>query len=95
MGILLKDGTIYQMNDQDHTYFQDLYPKVDIDQELRNMEGWAYSNPSRRKTRRGAKKFINSWLCRVNKEKPLERNTGRSTRDTSLEEDLTNTEWAY
>ena len=41
-----------------------LYPAVDVVQELRKIRGWCLANPSRRKTRRGVKAFINSWLCR-------------------------------
>ena len=37
---------------------------MDIDQELRNIRGWCLANPSRRKTKRGVKAFINSWLSR-------------------------------
>lgn len=39
-----------------------LYPAVDIRQELRNMFGWLESNPSKRKTPNGIKKFITTWL---------------------------------
>lgn len=29
------------------------------------MKGWLNANPARRKTKRGAKRFINSWLARA------------------------------
>lgn len=41
-----------------------LYPAVDVIQQLRNMKGWLDANPTKRKTRRGIEKFINSWLAR-------------------------------
>ena len=41
-----------------------LYPAVDVMQELRKMKGWCDSNPAKRKTRRGIKRFINNWLSR-------------------------------
>lgn len=41
-----------------------LYPAVDIQQELRNMVGWLESNPTKRKTPNGIKKFITTWLQR-------------------------------
>ena len=28
------------------------------------MRGWCLANPSKRKTKRGVKKFINNWLSR-------------------------------
>ena len=58
---------------QHHTYtvrqselyeLRDLYPSVDIAQQLRNMIGWCQANPTRQKTRSGIKRFIHAWLCR-------------------------------
>ena len=93
MEILLKNGTTYELSDEDYIFFQNHYPDIDIDKELREMEAWTFSNPQKRKTRRGAKTFINAWLCRSSKRKPLERSTGR-TRDRSIEQDLTDRSWA-
>lgn len=93
MELLLKDNTTYTLSDEDYIFFQNHYPDLDIDTEFREMEAWTYSNPSKRKTRRGAKSFINAWLCRTSKRKPLERST-RRTRDISLQEMLTDTSWA-
>lgn len=45
--------------------YKSLYPAVNIDQELRAMIGWLDANPSRRKTKTGIAKFINSWLARA------------------------------
>jgi hypothetical protein len=42
----------------------ELYPAVDIRQELRNMCGWLESNPKKRKTPNGIRKFITTWLQR-------------------------------
>jgi len=95
MGILLKDGTTYELSAQDYIFFQNHYPDVDIDEQFRKMESWCYCNPERRKTRRGAKSFINAWLCRANKRKPLETTTGaRRTRDISFKDMLNDTSWA-
>ncbi len=45
--------------------YEQLYPAVDVRQELRNMKGWCISNPSRRKTKRGVRRFINTWLTKT------------------------------
>ena len=29
------------------------------------MRGWCLANPTRRKTRRGVRRFINGWLAKV------------------------------
>lgn len=44
--------------------WQELYPAVNIEQELRKMKGWLNANPKKRKTRRGITRFINGWLSR-------------------------------
>lgn len=33
-------------------------------QELRKMRGWLDANPTKRKTSRGIRRFVNSWLSR-------------------------------
>lgn len=60
--LLLKGGTEYILTKSDINAWQELYPAVDIGQEFRKMKAWLYSNPERRKTRKGIKRFINSWL---------------------------------
>ena len=44
--------------------FEDLYPAVDVRQQIRAMKGWLLAKPERRKTRKGMMAFINSWLAR-------------------------------
>lgn len=41
-----------------------LYPAVDIEQEIRKAKGWLDSNPTKRKTYGGMKRFVNGWLSR-------------------------------
>jgi len=41
-----------------------IYPSVNIGQELNNMRGWLNANPTKKKTKTGINKFINSWLSR-------------------------------
>jgi uncharacterized protein YdaU (DUF1376 family) len=61
----------YQVTDQDVFEFRELYPAVNIEQELRAMRGWAIANKTKRKTHGGMARFVNSWLAR-------EQNKGRS-----------------
>lgn len=44
--------------------WRNLYPKVDIEQALRNIRGWNLSHPKERKTRQGILKHITGWLAR-------------------------------
>lgn len=60
----LNDGTEHPVTKDDFDKYVDLYPSVDVMQQLRNMYGWLDGNPSRRKTKGGIKRFISSWLAR-------------------------------
>ena len=62
--IILNDKSFYDVMPDDYSRWCELYPNVDVMQALRNMVGWCESNPTKRKTRRGIKSFITSWLSR-------------------------------
>lgn len=64
ISIILNDKTQYPITEADVAGWQDLYPAVDVMQELRKMKGWADANPSKRKTKAGIKRFINAWLAK-------------------------------
>ena len=57
-------GEPYYVSVAEVAEYKSLYPAVDVEQALRNMKGWSLSNASKRKTRKGMKRFINSWLAR-------------------------------
>ena len=61
----LNDGTTYGVTREEADEYALLYPAADVRQELRNMRGWCLSNPQKRKTRSGIRKFINGWLSRA------------------------------
>lgn len=62
---VLNDGTLYGVPQEDVTKYQQLYPGIDVMQELRKIVGWCDANPKNRKTRTGAKRFVNGWLSRA------------------------------
>ena len=64
ISIILNDKTEYPITEADVEGWKDLYPAVDVMQELRKMKGWADANPSKRKTKAGIKRFINAWLSK-------------------------------
>lgn len=64
ISIILNDKTEYPITEADVQGWKDLYPAVDVMQELRKMKGWADANPSKRKTKNGIKRFINAWLSK-------------------------------
>lgn len=60
----LNDETEFPVTESMLVEYEGLYPSVDVRQELRNQRGWLLSEPSKRKTKRGIKKFITGWLSR-------------------------------
>ena len=42
-----------------------LFPSIDVVQEFRAMYAWLDANKTKRKTKAGIKRFINSWLSRA------------------------------
>lgn len=58
----LNDGTDYEITEDAVTEWSELYPAVDVKQQLRNMKGWFFGNPKNRKTRSGINRTIHNWL---------------------------------
>ena len=61
----LKDGSEFAVLPSDAEQWKELYPSVDIEQELKLMVGWLQGNPQKRKTKAGIKRFIHAWLGRA------------------------------
>lgn len=61
-GLLLNDGTVYAVSAEEMREWAGTYPAVDVEQEFREMAAWLRNNPTKRKTRRGVKRFIMNWL---------------------------------
>lgn len=74
--IPLNDNSVYDVPLDKINIWKETYPAVDVEQELRKMVAWSHSNPTRRKTRRGVNRFINSWLAREQ-----DRGGSRTTRE--------------
>lgn len=73
-------GEMYPVFDSDIQKWAELYPAVDVMQELRGMYGWLDANKSNRKTSAGMRRFINSWLSREqNKSRTRENNKPRGS----------------
>lgn len=64
ISLILNDKTEYGITQSKIDEYKELYPAVDIMQELRKMKGWSINNPTKRKTKRGINRFINSWLSK-------------------------------
>ncbi len=62
--LTLNDKSEYAVFENQLKEWQELYQNVNVMQELRKMKGWLNANPAKRKTKKGIKRFINSWLSR-------------------------------
>lgn len=60
----LVDGSDFDIREQDIEEWQDAFPNVDVVQQLKAMRLWCKDNPERKKTRKGVRRFITSWLDR-------------------------------
>lgn len=62
--LILNTGELYPVSKSKVDRWRQLYPSVDVSQELRNMAAWLESNPAKRKTKTGILRFCNGWLAR-------------------------------
>ena len=64
ISLTLNDKTEYWIFEDQIAKWSELFPAVDVMQELRKMKSWLDSNTSRRKTKRGILRFVNGWLSK-------------------------------
>ena len=90
----LNNGDTYVPLDTDIIAWQKAYPAIDVNQELAAMESWLDANPSRRKTKRGIKRFINSWLMRAQDKggSPMAKKQD-NLRSRTIEDSLADVSW--
>ena len=63
-------GYNHPIYEDDINHYQNLYPAVNVHQELKLMLGWLESNPNNRKTKNGIKAFITRWLSKKQDKAP-------------------------
>lgn len=61
---------IVPVTEADIDEWRSAFPAVDVIQQLRSMRQWLIANPSRRKTKRGMRKFVVQWLSRKQDQGP-------------------------
>lgn len=88
ISITLNDKSEYPIYQSMIDEWKELYPNVDIEQQLRCMKGWCNANPTKRKTKRGILRFINSWLSREQDKPSYQRNNNlnSNTKEDESEE---------
>lgn len=66
--LILKDGSRFHISDNHLNEFVDAYPSVDVRDQIIKMSQWLKVNPTKRKTKNGIMRFINSWIARSERE---------------------------
>jgi hypothetical protein len=80
MFLPLNSGEEFAITEEDFKVWKESYQAVDILKELRAMVAWLHSNPTKKKTRSGVKRFVNSWLSRA-QDSPKTMFSGTAARD--------------
>ena len=62
--LTLNDHSEHVVTQCDVDNWQELFPAVDVMQQLRAMKAWCDANPAQRKTKTGISRFIVSWLVK-------------------------------
>ena len=62
--LILNDNSEWRPSRDDLDGWQRLYVGVDVIRELARMREWCKSNPTKRKTRKGIRRFVQTWLDR-------------------------------
>ena len=63
--IPLADGSEFPVPASLASEYATAYPGVDVPRELAQVRAWCLSNPRKRKTKNGIRRFLNSWLDRA------------------------------
>jgi hypothetical protein len=81
--LILKDGSRFHISENHLNEFVDAYPGVDVRDQIFKMSQWLKTNPTKRKTKHGIMRFINSWIARSEREMI---NTSQSSTKISMPE---------
>lgn len=63
-GLILNDNTEWIPTQKLFDEYVKCFPKVNIREQFNLMRGWCLSNPTKRKTKNGITRFVNSWLSK-------------------------------
>ena len=95
--MLLNNKEDWQPEEKDVIAWQRTYPAINVHQELMAMESWCDANPTKRKTKKGIKRFVNSWLSRAQDRggspQAQKQNKSDSIRAKSIDMQMTDISW--
>ena len=93
MEIKLKDGSFYEVKESDLIAWSRTYKDCNVFYEVKAAAEWCEANPSRRKTLRGVKRFLNAWLSKAHKLKGSPLSFNQKESHSNIEESLNDISW--
>lgn len=66
--LTLNDKSLHPITKLQIEEWSELFPAVDVLQELKKMKAWCNANPTKRKTKSGINRFIVKWLSKTQDE---------------------------
>ena len=82
----LNDGTEWVPTTAEYEEYKRLYASVNVANEFKKIRAWCLSNPAKKKTKAGVKRFVNAWLARE-QDKPKHTDVLPSYLDTTPDEE--------
>lgn len=81
--IPLRGGDVYKLTYDELKEYKELYPRLNVELQIRRASKWCENNPTRRKTAKGIGRFLGSWM---NRAKPEYGGIRRVTKDDYSDE---------
>ena len=81
----LNTGADFPLYREDLDGWQSTFPGIDVRQHIRQFKQWCIDNPTRRKTKSGVRRAINSWLAREQNKLPMNGANGNGHYETRNE----------
>jgi len=91
--IPLVDGSEYPVYESDIAEWEEIYKAVNVPVALQRIRQWCLSNPTKQKTKRGARRFITGWLERSQNRGGDRQNVGYKTKTTLSRSDGRPASW--
>lgn len=91
-----EDGSEFVYDDIFIAAARKAYPLTDITKEIAKARAWLEGNPTRKKTRKGMKKFFNGWLARTQSDAEKNKAANATVETTGREltaEDMKPAKW--
>lgn len=74
----------YPIDQNEFEYWQDLYPTINVLQEMKKMIGWLDAHPDKKKDKGNIKAFVSRWLSKAQDQATKEASSSKEATSTGL-----------